>query len=68
MTVSWAVELADEFEPEFDLLHEDVQTEILALALLLEQFGAAARPAPRRYAQRLPPREYEGTAVQRGGW
>src|SRR5208282_4769186 len=31
--------MADEFEPEFDALHEDVQTEILALALLLEQFG-----------------------------
>jgi hypothetical protein len=39
MTVRWAVELADEFEPEFDSLHEDVRTEILALALLLEQFG-----------------------------
>ena len=37
--VRWAVEIADEFEPEFDALHEDVQTEILALALLLEQFG-----------------------------
>ena len=35
----WAVELADEFEPEFDALREDVQTELLALALLLEQFG-----------------------------
>lgn len=31
--------MADEFEPEFDALHEDVQTEILALSLLLEQFG-----------------------------
>jgi hypothetical protein len=31
--------MADEFEPEFDALHEDVQTEILALALLLERFG-----------------------------
>ena len=39
MTVRWAVELADEFEPEFDLLHEDVRTDILALALLLERFG-----------------------------
>jgi hypothetical protein len=37
--VKWAVELADEFEPEFDALHEDVQTEILALILLLEKFG-----------------------------
>lgn len=35
----WIVEIGDEFEPEFDLLHEDVQTEILALAVFLEQFG-----------------------------
>ncbi len=39
MTVKWAVEMADEFEPEFGVLHEDVQTEILALSLVLEQFG-----------------------------
>jgi hypothetical protein len=37
--VSWTVEIADEFEPEFDALHEEVQTEIMALSLLLEQFG-----------------------------
>jgi hypothetical protein len=37
--VRWAIEMADEFEPEFDALHEDVQTELLALSLLLEQFG-----------------------------
>ena len=36
--MSWAVEIGDEFELEFDCLHEDVQTEILALALLLQQF------------------------------
>lgn len=35
----WTVELAAEFEPEFDTLHESVQTEILALSILLEQFG-----------------------------
>lgn len=35
----WIVEIGDEFEPEFDLLHEDVQTEILALAVFLAQFG-----------------------------
>jgi hypothetical protein len=39
MTVKWAVEMVDEFEPEFDALHEDVRTEILALSLILEQFG-----------------------------
>lgn len=35
----WAVEIGGEFEPEFDALPEEVQTEILALSLLLEQFG-----------------------------
>lgn len=33
------VEIGDEFEPEFDELHEDVRTEILALARLLQHFG-----------------------------
>jgi hypothetical protein len=37
--LSWAVEIGDEFEPEFDALHEDVQNEILALSLVLQQFG-----------------------------
>lgn len=31
--------MADEFEPDFDALHKDVQTEILALSLVLELFG-----------------------------
>jgi hypothetical protein len=35
MMVTWAVEMADEFEPEFDALHEEVKTEILALTLIL---------------------------------
>ncbi len=39
MAVKWAVEVADEFEPEFEALHEDVRTEILALSLVLEEFG-----------------------------
>ena len=38
-TVSWNVEIGDEFEPEFSALHEDIQTEILALSRLLQQFG-----------------------------
>lgn len=37
--MSWAVDIGDEFEPEFDALHEDVRAEILALSLLLQQFG-----------------------------
>ena len=35
----WTVELADEFEPEFNYLHEDVSLEILALSRLLQEFG-----------------------------
>ena len=31
--------MGDEFKSEFYRLHEDVQTEILALALLLKRFG-----------------------------
>ncbi len=31
--------MADEFEPELHALHEDVQTEILALSVVLEEFG-----------------------------
>src|SRR5580698_5894326 len=31
--------MAAEFEPEFDALQEDVRTEILALSLVLEEFG-----------------------------
>ena len=33
------VEIGDEFEPEFEALHEDVRTEILALSRVLQQFG-----------------------------
>ena len=37
--MGWVVEIADEFEPEFDVLPEDVQTEILALSRILQRFG-----------------------------
>ena len=37
--VSWVVEIGDEFKLEFFELHEDVQTEILALTRLLQRFG-----------------------------
>ena len=39
MKVAWIVEIGDEFEPEFDDLDDEVQTEILALSRLLQQFG-----------------------------
>ena len=37
--MSWVVEIGDEFESEFDALHQDVRTEIFALSRLLQQFG-----------------------------
>ena len=35
----WTVEIGDEFAPEFNELHEDVRTEVLALSRVLQQFG-----------------------------
>ena len=35
----WTVEIGDEFEPEFNQLHEIVRTEVLALSRVLQQFG-----------------------------
>jgi hypothetical protein len=35
----WTVELADEFEPEFQALAEPVQDEALAMTRLLQTFG-----------------------------
>lgn len=31
--------MATEFKPEFDQLHQDVRTEILAMSLVLQKFG-----------------------------
>lgn len=39
MRVKWEVEFHKDFDPEFDALSDDVQKELLAHALLLEQFG-----------------------------
>jgi hypothetical protein len=39
MVVGWTVEIGDEFGREFDALHEHLQTEILALSRLLQEFG-----------------------------
>jgi len=39
METRWVVEIADEFALEFQALDEYVQTEILALSRLLQQFG-----------------------------
>jgi len=37
--VSWAVELHDDFVPEYNQLAEDVQDELLAVIAVLEQTG-----------------------------
>jgi hypothetical protein len=37
--VKWAVDLHDDFVPEYRALHKDVQDELLAHVGLLEQFG-----------------------------
>ncbi|MDQ2949459.1 MAG: hypothetical protein M3Y27_26570 [Acidobacteriota bacterium] len=37
--MSLVVEIGDEFKPEFFELHAEVETEILALARLIQQFG-----------------------------
>lgn len=43
--MTWAVEFADEFEPEFDRLPVAVQDELLAQAHVIVRFGpAAGRP------------------------
>ncbi len=39
MRVKWEVQFHSDFGPEFDALPDDVQSELLARALLLEQFG-----------------------------
>src|SRR3954469_5187247 len=38
-TLKWIVEIGDEFKPEFDDLPNEVQDELLARLLLLQQFG-----------------------------
>jgi hypothetical protein len=37
--VKWAVDLHDDFVPEYNELHGDVQDELLAHIKLLEEFG-----------------------------
>ena len=39
MIVKWEVEFHSDFSPEFDLLPDEVQDELRAHSLLLEQFG-----------------------------
>jgi hypothetical protein len=39
----WVVELADEFDPEFDALDEEVQDELLAQMNVIRQLGPLAK-------------------------
>ncbi len=41
--MTWIVEFAEEFEPEFNDLQTAVQDELLAQAKVIEQFGPAAK-------------------------
>ena len=50
--VGWVVEIDDEFEPEFDELHEDVRTEILALTRMCGRKRAFCSSSDRNWAGR----------------
>ena len=39
MSKKWADKIADEFQPEFDRLQEDVQDAILTMSRMLQQLG-----------------------------
>src|SRR3984957_19276492 len=39
MNVKWVVEMADELQPEFDVLAQGVRNEVLALPRALQEFG-----------------------------
>lgn len=64
-SMNWIVELADEFEPEFDALDTEVLTEVLALSRLLQRFGPQLGRPRGGHSEWLAVREYEGVEVQR---
>jgi hypothetical protein len=47
--VKWAIEMADEFEPEFHALHEDVRTEILAQQMVNGEWLSLLIAGARRF-------------------
>ncbi len=47
VAVGWVVEIGDEFEPEFDALHQEVQAEILACGPPAPAVRATGGAAPR---------------------
>jgi len=63
--VRWEVLIGDEFEPEFQALHVDVQNEILAFAILVTPVRATIGTTARRHVEGFPPREYQGIALRR---
>jgi hypothetical protein len=63
--VRWVVEIGDEYEPEFDALHEDVKAEILALSRLLQHFG---RQLGRPHVDTLNGSRYVNMKELRFGW
>jgi hypothetical protein len=63
--VAWTVEIGDEFEPEFNALHEDVQDEILAA---VSAVWAATGQTARGHSEWVAAREHEGASLQCGRW
>ncbi len=62
--MKWEAEFHNEFVPEYNVLPEDVQNELLAIIEVLGASRPAAWAASRGYAQRLEPREYEGNKIR----
>jgi hypothetical protein len=63
MMVSWIVEVSDQFKPEFFAFTGRRSDGDSGVDPASPAIRAAIGSAPRRYAKRLPPREYEGAAV-----
>jgi hypothetical protein len=61
--VKWAVDLHNDFVPEYRVLHKDVQDELLAQVGLLEQIGPLLGRPRVEYPQRLTSREHEGIEI-----
>jgi hypothetical protein len=62
--MSWAVLVADEFEPELLALPEAVQDSLFELVRVLQQFEPATRPAACRHVERLKTRQHERAALR----
>ena len=64
----WIVEFAEEFEPEFDALPEEVQDALLAKVVLLEREGPRLGRPHADTLEGSRARQHEGAALYGGGW